>query len=139
VAQLHPCDRSVTEEAVYPLNDLGDDLLDERGMCGDNHQLEDAFGFFARGKPDCLGAAHPGVGRADDLGPAGDHRGLHEAEAAESGATNIGHEIADRARPLPAWALVGPGCALAACRFVACGRRFVAASHDRASHAIGRA
>ena len=49
---------------------------------------------------------------ADDLGPAGDHAGLDEAEAAEGGAANLGHEIGNRARRAAARALeAGAACA----------------------------
>ena len=89
-------DGAVTEEAVHPFDNLGDDLRDQRRMGRDNHQIEDSLGLLAGRKADRFGTAHPGVLRADDLGPARDHAGLHETEAAEGGAADFGDEVGDR-------------------------------------------
>ena len=97
--QLDPRHRLVAEEAVHPLDDLGDHVLDQRRVRGQHDQLEDAVALLARREADRLGRADPGVARADDLGPAGDHARLDEAEAAERGAADLRHQLGDRLAP----------------------------------------
>ena len=123
--QFAPCDRFGNSPALIT------PYQTERLMRGQHHELEDAFRFLAGREADRLGGADLGVMFAHDLGPAGDHARLDEAEAAEGGAADLRRQLGDGARRPAA-------------------RPFVAARlhfhfrlgvpfHRRARHAIGAA
>src|SRR5690606_24501876 len=126
--QLDAGDGLVAEEPVHALDDLGDHVLDQRRMCRQHHELENAFALLPGRETNCLRQADLRVTLTDDLGPTRHHARLHEAEPPEGGAADLRHQFGNRLRRTASRSLVGP-------RFP---RRFPAtlAFHTAMPHAI---
>src|SRR3546814_833917 len=73
-------------------------MLDHRRMSGNDDELKNAIAFLARRKADRFGGADLRMALAHDLGPAGNHARLDEAEAAEGRAPYFGHQVGNGTR-----------------------------------------
>ena len=135
---LDPCNRAVAEEAVHPLDDLWDHLLDQRRVGGGNDELHDAFGFLAGWEADGFWRAHARVMGADDFRPTRHDRALHKAEAPKGCAADLRQQLADGLRRAATRACVGFGW-LSLCGPLLGGTLAGVASHNGNAHAIAAA
>lgn len=95
------CHRRITEKAVHPLYDFGNDMLQHRGMAAFDNQFERSTRLLASRKADHLGRGNRCVTRPDNFAPTADNRALYETEPTKSSTADIGHQIRNTAR-LPA-------------------------------------
>jgi hypothetical protein len=89
--------RAIAEEAVHPLDDLGITCWISGACAGVTTSWRMPSAFSPGGKR-IDRARSAGRGAPHDLGPARDHRTLHEAEAAKGGAADRGHQVGDLPR-----------------------------------------
>src|SRR3546814_9711618 len=80
------------------ISDWSSDVCSSDLMAAHHGELQGAARLLAHREADRFGFADRRIMRADDLRPAGDDAGLDEAELAEGGGADGGHQVRDPPR-----------------------------------------